>query len=105
MDKALIADMLASIQRLNEECQSRVNFERKLMEVIQQKDNAYTEQTASMLTLRSEFGDLSKKYAELGAEHDILKETVIEFLRSKGYALCWNYKDKDGEVKLTIEKL
>lgn len=105
MERALIADMLASIQRLNEECQSRVNFEHKLMEVIKQKDNAYTEQAASMLTLRSEFGDVSKKYAELNVEHEILKETVIEFLRKKGYALCWNYKDENGEVSLTIEKL
>ena len=68
----LMKDMLDSIRRLNEECQSRVEFERKLIEIINEKDK-------QIESCRQYCLDKDKEYNNLEEEFDKLKEEAVSF--------------------------
>ena len=99
MDKELIQDLLKSVKRLNEECSERVEFENKLMEAIEVKDERIKKLQIYCDAYCNERDRLQEELDMTKQEAYRFKEQVAEMFLKDGEQFVWNdeklevYKD------------
>lgn len=79
----MIEDMLNSIKRLNDECNSRTEFEQKLLEIIEEKDKTIQKYVSICNEKDKEIDRLEHEYEELEKEALSFKSSVEKMFLSE----------------------
>ena len=72
----IVEDMLNSIRRLNDECNSRAKFEQKLLEIIDEKDKTIQRYVSMCNEKDREIDRLDYEYKELEKEALSFRDSV-----------------------------